>query len=102
MSTNATILVEGVDYCKLYKHWDGYEDATLPWLKEFNEKFTAARGDDPIYKMAQLIRSSVFDGEKFELDLSKDTGWGVTPIDEYEGEYEYLLKIDGTVTVKRV
>lgn len=102
MSTNATIKVEGINYCKLYKHWDGYEKATLPWLEAFNKEFTASRGDDASYKMAQLIRSSFKDGEKFGLDLSLDTGWGVVAIDDYEGEFEYLLKTDGTVTVKRV
>ena len=102
MSTNATIKVEGVDYCKLYKHWDGGKNSTLPWLEDFNKKFTASRDEDASYKMAQLIRSSSNDGEKFGLDPSIDTGWGVIAIDDYKGEFEYLLKTDGSVTVTKV
>jgi hypothetical protein len=102
-SATTTIKVEGFQTAKLYKHWDGYPDATLPWLKEFNQTFTRERGDNPSYKFAQLIRSSAFDAEKYDLDSSKTTGWGVIGIDDSAGEdYEYRLMADGTVTERYV
>lgn len=101
MATRSTIKVEGFNTAKLYKHWDGYPSATLPWLTKFNKEFTEKRGDDPSYKFAQLIRSSVTMSEEFELDKSTETGWGVVKISEEMGqEYEYTLKTDGTVTYK--
>ena len=54
MATRCTIKIEGIDYAKVYKHWDGYPDATLRWLEEFNRNFSKNRGDDPAYKLAQL------------------------------------------------
>ena len=103
MATRATIKVEGVNYAKVYKHWDGYPDATLPWLKDFNKDFKENRGSDPEYKFAQLLRSSARDVEKYGLGPSKYTGWGVLPFDANVGEeYEYILKNDGTVEVREV
>lgn len=101
MATRATIIVEGQPSVKAYKHWDGYEEATLPWLEEFNKTFTEERGDDPDYKLAQLLRSSAFDAKKYSLDPSRNTGWGIVPIkaDMWE-EYEYHLHSDGRVSVK--
>ena len=98
MATRATIYVEGIDTVKVYKHWDGYPEATLPWLEDFNKSFTERRGDDPDYKFAQLLRSSMRDASKYHLDDSEFTGWGVVPInaDMWE-EYEYHLLADGTV-----
>ena len=101
MATRCTIKIEGVDYAKVYKHWDGYPDATLKWLEEFNRNFTNNRGDDPIYKFAQLLRSSARDAEKYNLDASLHTGWGVVGFDEHWGaEFEYTLHKDGSVTYK--
>lgn len=100
MATRAVIQIEGFPLCKLYKHWDGYPSSTLPWLEEFNKDFVTNRGDDPEYKFAQLVRSSAFDAEKFGLDKSRHTGWGVIPIDsDYGADYEYILKKDGSVLV---
>jgi hypothetical protein len=103
MATRATIIVEGQPSVKAYKHWDGYPEATLPWLEEFNMAFSYARGDDPDYKLAQLLRSSALDAEKFNLDPSTATGWGIIPIDADMGEeYEYFLRHDGSVDYKPV
>ena len=101
MATRATIIVEGQPSVKAYKHWDGYEEATLPWLEEFDRTFAKTRGIDPDYKLAQLLRSSAWDADKFNLDKSRDTGWGIVPIkaDMWE-EYEYHLHADGSVSVK--
>jgi len=77
MSTNANILIENCDFV-LYKHYDGYPDATLKWLEEFNKEFNENRGASDIdYKFAQLVRSSAFDCKKYNLDDSKSTGWGI-------------------------
>lgn len=101
MATRATIIVEGFTIAKLYKHWDGYPDSTLPWLKKFNEDFTKERGFDPSYKFAQLIRSSVRDAEEFGLDSSEYTGWGVVPVDaDMDQDFEYRLLNNGEVTFK--
>jgi len=104
MATRCTIKIEGVDYAKVYKHWDGYPEATLKWLEDFNRHFTKKRGfDDPQYKFAQLLRSSIRNAKTYELDVSDVTGWGVVPYDaDYGQEYEYTLKDDGSVTYKEV
>ena len=103
MGTRATIKVEGVNYCKLYKHFDGYTSATLEWLEDFNKDFTVNRGDDPEYKFAQLLRSTVRDQEKYDLDDSQYTGWGVMPYDGGWGEeFQYRLNTDGTVSWNEV
>jgi hypothetical protein len=99
MATRSTIKVEGFNTAKIYKHWDGYPDAMIDWLLSFNADFVLNRGDDPSYKFAQLLRSSVFDAEKFKLDNSRHTGWGVVEIDADCGEdYEYTLLKNGKVT----
>lgn len=122
MATRATIYVDGIDTVKVYKHWDGYPEATLPWLEDFNKSFTEGRGfDDPQYKFAQLLRSSITDADKYGLndaqhkfaellrssmrdadkhglDPAHLTGWGVVPITQDCGaEHEYHLLADGTV-----
>jgi len=102
MATRATIQLEGYKVAKLYKHWDGYPEATLQWLKDFNKDFVENRGDDSSYKFAQLIRSSSFDCEKYELDASRYTGWGVVELNsECGGVYQYRLMKDGTVDVSQ-
>ena len=103
MATRATIKIEGVKYAKVYKYYDGYPSATLEWLKDFNKKFTENRGEDGAYKLAQLLRNSAFDGVRYDLDKSEFTGWGVIAYNDSCGEeYEYTLKIDGTVTYKTI
>lgn len=101
MSTNAVIRVEGSKEFELYKHWDGNSEATLEWLQVFNHEFTESRGDDIPYKMAQLIRSSAFDCERFNLDPSRDTGWGLYKRGTMGYEYLYILKKDGSVFCKK-
>jgi hypothetical protein len=99
MSTRCTVKVEGVNYAKVYKHFDGYPSATLKWLEDFNKDFTENRGNDPEYKFAQLLRSSSRDAEKYGLDDSDYTGWGVMKYaDDWNEEYEYTLHKDGTTT----
>jgi len=103
MATRSVIKVEDFTSVQLYKHWDGYPEATLPWLEEFNKQFAENRGKDPSYKFAQLIRSSVFMKDEFGLDESTETGWGVVGYNDDMGqEYEYTLHTDGTVAYKRL
>lgn len=100
MGTSAAIFVKGLPGVCVYKHFDGYPEATLPWLTEFNSTFTTNRGDDPSYKFAQLLRSSARDAEKFNLDDSTTTGWGVLVTKDSPGcDFEYHLLRDGTVTI---
>ena len=99
MATRCTIIVEGIDLVKVYKHHDGYPEATLEWLQSFNEDFAKNRGDDPEYKIAQLLRSSARDSKTYGLDPRKHTGWGVIPRDSDAGEeFEYVLHKDGRVS----
>jgi hypothetical protein len=95
MATRCTIKIEGIDYAKVYKHWDGYPDATLKWLQDFNKDFSKNRGDDPTYKFAQLLRNSI------RHCSSQYTGWGVVAFDDnWSEEFEYTLHTDGEVTYK--
>jgi len=100
MSTNAVIRVEGLGGIEAYKHYDGYPSGTLPWLQQFNSTFTRERGDDPAYKMAQLMRSSFAVKEEFDLDPSTTTGWGIDTEGSFLWDYLYILRRDGTVEVQ--
>ena len=103
MGTRAIITIEGTTVA-VYKHYDGYPKSTLPWLEKFNQQFTEKRGEDPTYKVAQLLRDSIRSQEEFNLDPSWLTGWGVVNITPEEEptydmwqEYEYVLRNDGSV-----
>ncbi len=97
MGTSAKIKIENVDFAAIYKHWDGNPGSTLKWLEDFNKDFAKERGTDNDYKFAQLLRSSVRDAEKYHLDDSLHTGWGVIQPDDFECNYTYVLMEDGTV-----
>lgn len=100
MSTPAVIKIDGYKVAKLYKHWDGYPSSTLAWLEDFNKQFIEKRGEDLPYHFAQLVRSSALMGEKYRLDLSTETGWGVYGYnDNIDGTYEYTLNMDGSVSL---
>lgn len=110
MATRATIKIEGINFAKVYKHWDGYPGRMMQWLETFNKDFFDNRGDDPGYKFAQLLRSSKQYEERLGLDPSNHTGWGSAPFDsdmipfdsDMGEEFEYTLHADGTVTFKEV
>lgn len=100
MATRCTIKIENIDYAKVYKHWDGYPEHMLQWLTEFNVDFNKNRPGDAEYKFAQLLRSSVRDDDKYHLDNSKYTGWGVVKIGDECGEaFEYTLHANGSVSM---
>ena len=92
MGTRAFIEVEGSEI-GLYKHYDGYIKGTLPWLEDFFTEFYTKRGYDPEYCLAQLIRSSAFKADKFNLDKSTETGWGVMLKKDKPGDVEYTYKL---------
>ena len=103
MATSATIIIENIEFCKVYKHSDGYPKAILGWLEDFNRDFKKNRGFNPNYKFAQLLRASVRDADKYNLSHNKYTGWGVVDMHEDVGEeYIYLLKNNGDVLYKKV
>ena len=109
MSTRATIRMEGMEHCKVYKHSDGYPEVMLEWLEQFNKAFTEKRGECACaeQKIAQLLRHSVI---KFPIKTKDNyqcyTGdnefldWAIVEYDEdYNADYEYTLKKDGSVEV---
>jgi hypothetical protein len=99
MATRCTISIEGMKPI-IYKHWDGYPSVMLQWLDAFNKEFTEARGNDKEYKFAQLLRASAFDAEKYDLDDSRTTGWGVyEKFKDIDQTFNYLLKADGSVVM---
>jgi len=100
MGTSAIIHVQGVPEVCVYKHFDGMPERTLPWLEWFNKEFSKKRGDDPSYKFAQLLRSSIRNAKRVGLDKSEQTGWGVYPSRDMSGNFEYTLLKDGRVIVK--
>lgn len=101
MSTVATIKIEGLNFAKAYKHWDGDPDATYPWLKSFNETFAEQGGYGPDRKLAQLLRDSKAREAEFRLDKSNFTGWRIVPFTANVGEeFEYTLHESGAVTIK--
>lgn len=105
MSTNAIIRIEGMTNAQVYKHWDGYPEGTLPWLKKFNESFKKHRGSDPEYKMAQLLRDSVRSEDEYHLDKSEYSGWGVYAYLDPKrcgAEFVYTLMDDGSVDVEDI
>jgi len=95
MSTSATIEIDGLKNCLLYKHYDGDKAGVLPWLQYFNDFFVSHRKSDPEYKMAQLIRSSERLAYAFKLDDCPITGWGVVPYETaHLHEYHYIVGDD--------
>lgn len=100
MGTHAIIKIEGFSPV-LYKHYDGYPESTLEWVTDFHKEFIVKRGWDKEYEFAQLIRSSSFDAERYSLDTSKQTGWGVyTSSHGIYWEFKYTLLKNGSVTVE--
>jgi len=101
MGTRAVINIEGLEFASIYKHYDGYPEATLKFLMNFNRNFSDKRGSDPSYKFAQLLRETIRSGQKYELDMSEFTGWGVIePGVDVGQEFEYDLLDNGNVEVK--
>jgi hypothetical protein len=101
MATRCTIKIDGINYAKIYKHWDGYPDGMLDWLNEFNDSFNKNRGHDPEYKFAQLLRFAQRKAKEFGLDNSRYTGWGVIPFNSTcWAEYEYILTENGVKLIE--
>lgn len=96
MATTAKIIINDPDIknIAIYKHYDGYPSATLPWLLEFHKDFMKNRGWDPEYELAQLLRSSVRLAKKYSLDDSKYTGWGIVNEHSVQTDYQYILDKD--------
>ena len=103
MSTRANIIVEDSNVV-IYKHWDGYPEATLPHLKTFKKRFNKDRGYDPEYEIAQIVR------EFARVDTIDETleghnesqwylGWGLSDVLNSAVEYIYYLRKKGSVEV---
>ena len=98
MPTRAFVRVENFHLCGLYKHSGGSPENILPFLEEFNKKFTKERGVDNEQKMAQLLRATMKRAKKYKFDTSLEYGYALFPVGADLGqEFEYLLKEDGSV-----
>ena len=93
MGTSAEIKIKGFSV-SIYKHYDGYESATLPWLKAFTAEFLNKRGADKEYFFAQLLRSSARDAKKYQLDDSEFTGWGIVESDGVGVDCTYIIDLE--------
>lgn len=96
----AVVRVQGLPQVELFVHRVISVDLFEEWLREFNEAFCNERGFDPQYKFAQLLRSSVFDADKFAIDTNCIYGWEVLPqcnIEDSSHDYLYILNNDGTI-----
>ena len=103
MATSALIRFQGLPFGAVVRvHWDG--DRLAPWLIAFNKRFAHERGDDPTYKVAQLLRDSVRQADEYKLDPSEFTGWAVmngSESDDYfDVQHVYTLRRDGEVVQK--
>jgi hypothetical protein len=98
MSVNSCIVIDDAN-CKVYKHWNGYPEEMMGWLVDFHGDFLKSRGYDPEYELAQLLRFAAINAEKYNLDPSMYTGWGVYSKDtEICVDYTYILERGGKVT----
>jgi len=104
MSTHAIISIEGKTHFYLYKHFDGYPESTLPWLKEFNKKFKQPGKIFSEFKAAQLVRSTISYCAKYILDKDDTNGWAIYTTKECPdvAHWRYRLMNDGTVKVINV
>ena len=101
MATRCTIKIDGINYAKIYKHWDGYPGGMLDWLNDFNDSFNKNRGHDPEYKFAQCLRFAERNAGEYNLDCTEYTGWGVIPFnDTYGACYEYILTDKGVKVIE--
>jgi len=96
MATSAKIIINdpNLKNIAIYKHFDGYPSATLPWLLEFHKDYIKNKGWDPEYELAQLLRSSVRLAKKYSLDKSNYTGWGIINENDYQTNFKYILDKD--------
>ena len=102
-NNDCIIKIEEFEASKIYKASDGSPDKTLQWLKDFNEHFCKYRPEDTYYKIAQLLRSSIKDAEKYGLDTSDLTGWGLMNYDyDWGAKHEYTLHHNGTVSYRKL
>lgn len=99
MATRATISIANAP-AVLYKHWDGYPEAVLPWLTAFIQR-DEPRLDNPSYALAQLLRSSVWYAEEFGLDDSHQTGWGLSRSHQQHSDtaFRYTITPDREIVV---
>ena len=75
----------------LYKHSDGYEEGTLPILKEFHKKFRESRGFfDAEYFAARLIQHLTNDADYAD----SMTGYGISKSLHADIEYYYAVYPD--------
>lgn len=98
MSTRSNIVFcndEGVEFARLYKHWDGYTSNVLPLLERFfdavlEDASADTRFGDPVYLSARFV---VFHADETRGGSLNFTGIGVVPGGESWGgpTYEYRV-----------
>ena len=92
MATTSLITIENMEDIAIYKHYDGHPQEMLIWLKDFHVDFIDNIGWNPSYELAQVLKSSARDHEKYNgLDNDKYFGWGIVKTKEYSSNYKYVL-----------
>lgn len=92
MATTSLITIEDMEDIAIYKHYDGHPQEMLIWLKDFHVDFIDNIGWNPSYELAQVLKSSARDHEKYNsLDNDKYFGWGIVKTKEYSTNYKYVL-----------
>lgn len=94
--TKALISVEGLEGVYLLRLNDGGSEVFEKFLNRFNTQYENSRKNDPFFKMAQLIRSTIM------IDKDPIFGWAVYNHKRVQHDYEYILKSNGSVTQKKV
>ena len=92
MATTSLIVVEGFEEIGVYKHYDGYQSAMMPWLMDFHSDFMKNIGWNPSYELAQLLKNSARKSKEYlGLDEDEYFGWGIVRTSEWSTNYKYVL-----------
>lgn len=98
MSTRSVIRFKNDEVgTMIYKHWDGYPSATIPWLCTKIKEFTEVRKNDYSYFFAYVLKNIFNDAKEFGLDDSKFTGWGLLKHDDRAARslgVDYVYTVD--------
>ena len=88
MSTRAQIKVQGSEIM-IYKHSDGYPSEVLPTLVDIMKTFIRARGNEPDYALAQIMRAFARRDEQRRKERLKETKMALKKWEDDKESPEY-------------